>query len=347
MDPSVILIIEDNPISLKFLKLTLESENYSVVEAADAASALRHASKQKFDLIIQDLILPDMDGFILNQRLRGLPGVEKIPIFALSGLLSSLDTQAKQTGFTLFLLKPIDPTYLLDMVKTHLPIQLSRKEEIGKGKHILIVDDNPIQLKLFAMQLRNLGFGIATAPDGIIALQHINHKKPDAVISDILMPNLDGFSLCAEIKGNPKFSSIPVMLLTSNYLEEEDFVLAKKMGASCYLTRTPGIERLVSELLEMLNTSSSETISTSFELTDEIKAKHVTRSLRQLDQQLVENAKLSQRCALLMSQLLLIGGIANALTTRNKDIEESLKEVLYFCLDAIGISKGALYIKFF
>ncbi len=73
----------------------------------------------------------------------------------------------------------------------------------GKGKHILIADDNPIQLKLFSMQLKNRGFEVTTAYDGVFALKEARDKRPDAIISDILMPNMDGFSLCTEIKRDP------------------------------------------------------------------------------------------------------------------------------------------------
>ncbi|MCX7115138.1 MAG: EAL domain-containing protein [Gammaproteobacteria bacterium] len=125
MSVPMILIIEDNPVSSKALRLTLESEHYTVVEAADAASALKKASTQFFDLIIQNLILHDMDWLTLNQKLRALPHVQLIPIFALSGFLVELDPQSKLTGFTIFLLKPIEPSYLLDLVKVHLAVSRS------------------------------------------------------------------------------------------------------------------------------------------------------------------------------------------------------------------------------
>jgi len=345
MDKPKILIIEDNPISCKLIRVTLETEGYEVIEAKDGTSALRETKKQNFDLIIQDLFLPDMDGFTLNHELRKLPTVHKTPILGISGFLSQLDTNENHPGFTAFLLKPIEPSYLLDVVKAHLPISMPAQKLVGKGKHILIADDNPIQLKLFCMQLVNLGFEVTTALDGAIALNETRKRQPDAIISDVLMPNMDGFSLCSEIKRDPTLHTIPVILLSSHYLENDDLALAKKVGASSYLTRTPDLEKLISELLKILNTKSSASPEVPFELTEDIKEKHTIRSIRQLEQQVLDNAKLAQRCAMLMSQLSLIGGIANALTTTQKGIDESLKEVLYFCLDATGISKGALYLK--
>jgi PAS domain S-box-containing protein len=119
-----ILIVEDNPISRKVLKLSLEKENYIVVEAEDGASALMAANSQEFDLIIQDLALPDMKGFLLNKKLRDIKTVKDIPIFALSGFIDPLDTHDNQSGFTKYLIKPIKQSYLLEVVKAHLPLAM-------------------------------------------------------------------------------------------------------------------------------------------------------------------------------------------------------------------------------
>lgn len=340
-----ILIIEDNPISRKTLKLNLETEEYQVLEAANAEVALEIASKEKLDLIIQNLILPDINGLALYHKLRALPKCQTIPIFVLTGFLSELDKQLKFDRFTLFLLKPVDPAYLLEVVKAHAPIFLQTKTMIGKEKRILIADDNPIQLKLYSVQLKNVGFEVSTATDGAIALMLAKKERPDIIISDVLMPNMDGFNLCLEIKRDPLLSSIPVLLLTSHYLEDEDLALAKKVGANCYLTRNPDIEKLMPEIMLVLNEQSVLSTPITFELTKEIQEEHTIRTIRQLEQQVLANAKLAQRYAMLISQLSLISSMANALTTTNQDMNDSIKELLYLCLDATGISKAVLYIK--
>lgn len=339
-----ILIIEDNSISRKLLKVALENDSYNVFQAATGAEGLNLAKTLKLDLIIQDLVLPDIEGILLNQKLRALPNLKSIPIFAITGFLSQMDKYEGHQGFTTLLLKPIDPSFLLDVVKAYLPTALPTGVLKGEKKRVLIADDNPIQLKLLAMQLTNAGFEVISALDGQLALKEARNIHPDIIVSDVLMPNLDGFGLCLEIKKDEKLCTIPIILLSSHYLENEDLELAKKVGASSYLTRTPDEAKLVSELLRVLNTKMSTT-STTFELTEEIKEKHTIRSVRQLERQVSDNAKLAQRCASLMSQLTLINGIANALTVSGEDINSILKEVLYFCLDATGISKGALYIK--
>ena len=103
-----ILVVEDNEITRKMLRLTLQAESYDVLEAGDAATALELAPAVKPDLVLQDLRLPDMDGFDLLARLRELPALADIPVIAVSGFVSRLEeARASSIGFTDFLVKPV------------------------------------------------------------------------------------------------------------------------------------------------------------------------------------------------------------------------------------------------
>src|SRR6185436_14415744 len=81
-----ILLVEDNPITRKLVRFALQQEHFDLSEASDAATALELAEKKRPDLILQDLLLPDMDGFALVARFRAMPALGSVPIFAFSGL---------------------------------------------------------------------------------------------------------------------------------------------------------------------------------------------------------------------------------------------------------------------
>lgn len=99
-----ILIVEDNEITRKMVRVTLQADSYEVVEAADAATALQLAPAARPDLILLDLRLPDMDGFDLLSRLRALPELTDVPMIAVSGFVSRLEeARASAIGFTDFL----------------------------------------------------------------------------------------------------------------------------------------------------------------------------------------------------------------------------------------------------
>src|SRR5882762_1383022 len=84
MKARVVLVVEDNPIARKLVHLTLGHEGFTVIEAGDGAEALALTSNTPPDLIIQDLLLPDMDGFELLSRLRARPEMADVPIIAFS-----------------------------------------------------------------------------------------------------------------------------------------------------------------------------------------------------------------------------------------------------------------------
>src|SRR5881628_2719933 len=87
----LILVVEDNPITRKMIRITVESAGYGVLDAPDGQTALDLVAIQAPDLIVQDLLLPDMDGFELVRQLRALPAARGVPIIACSGFHSKLE----------------------------------------------------------------------------------------------------------------------------------------------------------------------------------------------------------------------------------------------------------------
>src|SRR5688572_28253538 len=91
MKTARVLLVEDNDITRKMVRFSLENQGFVVLEAGDGATALNLARSETIHLVLQDLMLPDMDGFELVARLRELPGLAEIPILAFSGFLSKLE----------------------------------------------------------------------------------------------------------------------------------------------------------------------------------------------------------------------------------------------------------------
>ena len=103
-------------------------------------------------------------------------------------------------------------------------------------KNILIVEDSPTQVKLLRFILEENGFIVDSALNGVKALECIRSKKPDLIITDIVMPEMDGFALCKALKSDPGFRLIPVMLLTS-LSDPEDVIKGLQAGADNFLTK--------------------------------------------------------------------------------------------------------------
>src|SRR5438128_8399986 len=174
-----VLVIEDNPISRKMVRVALQAEGYTVIEAPDGKTALALMTEQMPDLVLQDLLLPDMNGFDLVARLRAYPGGERIPILALTGLIAKADEmRLADAPFTEYLFKPLEPSLLVSTVRTHLFAASSDTEKPGRNRRVLVVDDDPSQLKLLATYLSHLGFEVATASNGNDGMLKAREYRP-------------------------------------------------------------------------------------------------------------------------------------------------------------------------
>lgn len=340
-DQPVILIIEDNISSQKMLRNVLEKNHYHVLEASNGTAALQILCSTKPDLIIQDLILPDMNYAELNQLIRHHQNGKNIPILALSGFLNRLEEKEYSEYFSGLLVKPVTESHLLEVVKSFFPNINLMKTEIQNHK-VLIVDDNRSQIKLLNLHLSNYGFLLETAENGYEALDKIESFVPDVILSDVLMPGMDGFELCIAIKQHAKFSHIPIILMTSQYLEKSDEELAKKVSADYYITRTNDVDKLIKFINKCVNTKTTDN-SVSTASMSQFKDEHSNRLIHQLEKQIDINADLSQRCALQLAHLSIFSEIANTLMDK-KGVEKTLEHVLETCLDTAGISHGALYL---
>ena len=119
--------------------------------------------------------------------------------------------------------------------------------------NLLIVDDDPTILKLLRAQLESKGHALLEAHDGEEALALLNRQRVDAVISDILMPRMDGYRLCHEIRMNERLHDLPIIIYTSSFTSPDDEKLALDVGADKYLKKPCSLETLVAALHEVID----------------------------------------------------------------------------------------------
>lgn len=104
---------------------------------------------------------------------------------------------------------------------------------------LVVADDDAIQLKLAVRRLQLAGYVVTPAADGAQALALVRAEPPDVVVSDVVMPELDGFALCEAIRADPAIAHVPVLLITNSSLDPSDRMLAKRSGARDLIVRTP------------------------------------------------------------------------------------------------------------
>jgi DNA-binding response OmpR family regulator len=336
-----ILVIEDNPISRKVVRVALEAEGYRVLEAADGRTGLALMVEETPDLVLQDLLLPDYNGFDLVWELRAVRGDEKIPILALTGLIAKADAmRVTDAPFSDYLFKPVEPAHLVSVVRGYLASALSQQEKRGRDRHVLVVDDEPAQLKLLATYLSHLGFQVTTATDGNDGLIKAQMNRPDAIVSDVLMSGLDGFQLCMKLRENADLAHVPVVLRSNLYEHEGDKELARQVGAYALVPTTPDFHEAIEALFESLEASPLTPVSDPSAL----QAAHEERLAHQLNRQAKLGAELAQRCAAQRAQLSVLASVGENFFKGKIRNEGLLNDILGRCLDVIGYSRGAIFL---
>ena len=113
---------------------------------------------------------------------------------------------------------------------------------------VLIVDDNDQSLYLLRAVLESAGHEVWPASDGVEALALAQKKMPDAVITDILMPQMDGFALCRALRQSPSLGHLPVLLYSATYTDAKDRALGLAVGADRFLEKPMEPADLLHEL---------------------------------------------------------------------------------------------------
>ena len=122
---------------------------------------------------------------------------------------------------------------------------------------ILIIDDHYDSTMLLKRQLSAIGYDTVGASNGLEALDLIAQEHPDLIISDIMMPGMDGFRLCSTIKQDPALRAIPFILYTAAYTDPQDEQLALSIGASRFLVRPLSSKEWQKVISEVINEKES------------------------------------------------------------------------------------------
>lgn len=121
-----------------------------------------------------------------------------------------------------------------------------------KKLKLLIAEDNPQALYMLRFLLQENGFRVESAANGVEALEKGRRKPPDVIISDILMPEMDGFALCREWKKDEQLKGIPFLFYTATYTDPKDEEFASRLGADRFITKPIEPEALIEILQEVI-----------------------------------------------------------------------------------------------
>lgn len=209
-----ILIVEDDPINRILLSTCLHEEGHTIRTAENGRQALDMLHSEHFDLMLLDLLMPEMDGFEVLKWIKARPELRNLSVIVVSAEedMKSI-VRCIEMGAADYLPKPYEPTLLKTRVKTSLAMK--RFYELGpyKGK-ILVIDDNPLDRAVLSVNLTEEGYTVGTADNGRVGLQMLREQPFDIVLLDLLIPEIDGFDVLKIIKADLRTRHLPVIVLS-------------------------------------------------------------------------------------------------------------------------------------
>lgn len=207
-----VLVVEDEATDRNVLVRVLGEAGYRTQTAGTGGLAIAACETQSFDAITLDLLLPDMTGLQVLQRIRQIERSRDTPVL----IVSVVAEQGVVRGFPVhdYLTKPIDSQALVRSLR----LATSR---VDKGV-ILVIDDDAAARRLMDAALTSLGYPVVCVEDGQAGLEFITHTRPVGIILDLMMPRMDGFEFLTYLRQSTDFDDVPVIVWTTKDLTHAD-----------------------------------------------------------------------------------------------------------------------------
>ncbi len=227
--PDILLVIDDDPQVFDLVQRAMEKHDFSVAYAHNGDEGIQLARVLRPSVITLDVNFPGLDGWGILSQIKSDPKIADIPVVMLSVV------SEKERAFTLgaaeYLVKPVEPTRLSQILNRYRQTHAGDEHEPdapgnGRSHTVLVADDDPETRELLRRALERDGWDAILAEDGEQALQHLERRRPDLVLLDLMMPKKDGFSVIESMRASPALRSIPVVVLTAMELtaQEREFL---------------------------------------------------------------------------------------------------------------------------
>jgi two-component system, cell cycle response regulator len=230
-----ILVVDDVPANAKLLEARLSAEYFDVLTAASGAEALEICARAQCDIILLDVMMPDMDGFEVCRRLKSNPATHFIPVVMITALDSPADrVRGLEAGADDFLTKPVSDVVLIARVRSLTRLKMMTDElrmraitslgigveapersavvDTGKGGRMLLVDDKPSSYERLVPVLRSEHtVDIESNPSE--ALFRAADGNYDLLIVSLALDNFDGLRLCSQARSLERTRQVPILAI--------------------------------------------------------------------------------------------------------------------------------------
>ena len=211
-DGDCVLVIDDDATARELLTDQLRAEGFSVVTASGGLEGLKLAKEVHPSVITLDVIMPDLDGWSVLAALRQDSELSEIPVI----MITILDQQRRGValGAAGYLTKPIDREQLHRLVE--------RFRAQAQPTRVLLVEDDSFQRERMHAWLESQRWVVQEAANGREAMDRLQQSKPDLILLDLMMPEMDGFQVVATLQKEAGWRDIPVIVITALDLDAKD-----------------------------------------------------------------------------------------------------------------------------
>jgi GAF domain-containing protein/DNA-binding response OmpR family regulator/anti-sigma regulatory factor (Ser/Thr protein kinase) len=207
----LVLVVDDDATARELVERHLQRSGFAVVTARGGQEGLRLIRELRPAAVTLDIMMPDLDGWTVLAAVKGDPELATIPVV----LMSIVDQ--KNRGYALgaaeYLVKPVDRAKLVETLTRICGTD---------GGRVLLVDDDEMVRRAVRHALEPLGWEVSEAGDGRLAIEALAAARPEVIILDLMMPNMDGFELLDELRSRAEWRDIPVVVITAKDLTEDD-----------------------------------------------------------------------------------------------------------------------------
>jgi sigma-B regulation protein RsbU (phosphoserine phosphatase) len=268
-DKKSILIIDDDLTIRKLIGHNLKANNYNIFEAPGAPEGFKILEGEKVDLVLCDVTMDEMDGFSFCHKVRENENYRALPFIFVTAKTSQEDkNRALEAGGDDIITKPFDVNDLL--IKVGALIRRSDIYKIYGAKknfeesllqttvsRIVLIDDDTSLARLFQYNLNKGGFECIIADNAEEGFKLIKANPPDIIISDIMMPLIDGFELRRMLMADDQLRHIPFIFLTSKS-DEKDILEGYDMGITDFVVKTAGPRVIVAKVNAIIKSLGKE-----------------------------------------------------------------------------------------
>ncbi len=253
-----VVVADDDTEFSDLVQMFLEANNYRSVVVNNPLAVIDVLRSEEPDALLLDIMMPGKDGFAIMDEMQESADTARIPIIVLSALrLDNYQERGILTGLPEIVSRDIPADLLIKLIEEQTsqgpaPAPEGSPAQLPPSKpRVLMADDQTELLYLMKEMVEYSGFDVITATDGVEAMKAVFETHPDIIVLDYNMPRKNGLEVAQDLKNNPLFAHIPIMIVTA-FGEKHAKLKGLSMGIDDYLIKPVDADELVARIRMIL-----------------------------------------------------------------------------------------------